>query len=93
MYTPKYDGLDGEAELLAGVVPQQGDLCRQELDPEGDDLRDLEVETDSSSPTVGKLHREVLVEGSGGYQEEVDPYSPHSLPTLVSNTHLQCIPS
>ena len=71
--------------------PQQRDLGRKKFDFHCNDLRYLEVEANPARFAIREAHREILVVGPSCYQEEIYTDKSHSLPPLVSDTHLQHI--
>lgn len=71
--------------------PQQRDLRPKKLDFHCNYLRYFEVETNPPSFAIRENHRKILVVGPSSYQEEIYTDKPHSLPALVSDTHLQHI--
>jgi hypothetical protein len=71
------------------VVAQERYLSRNALNFEGDDLRYFEIEADPAGAAIGELDCEVLMEGAGGYEEEIDAHAANALPTLLRDAHLQ----
>lgn len=71
------------------MVPKQSYFSGLQFYLHGDDLRDFQIETDASGLTVGEFDCEVLMEGAGGYEVEVDPHAADTLSTLIGDAHFK----
>ena len=83
-----YNGFDRVAKFLPRVLLAEKKLDALAFDFEVNNLGDSEVEADPTSPAVRKCQLEVVVVGSGGDEEEVDP-DRHLLLLLVLYAYVQ----